>query len=87
MRKEGDSNPRYVFDVYTLSRRASSTTRASFPESAGNLSGCKLQLFLQCNTLFHDKSSFFFRIGKHLLKNHCLNLEKITFISFFHINI
>ena len=29
LRREGDSNPRYAFDVYTLSRRASSTTRAS----------------------------------------------------------
>ena len=29
-RKEGDSNPRYAFDVYTLSRRASSATRAPF---------------------------------------------------------
>ena len=83
MRKEGDSNPRYVFDVYTLSRRASSTTRASFPESAGNLSGCKLQLFLQCNTLFHGKSSFFFRIGKHLLKNHWHIRKKTTIIRFF----
>ncbi len=83
MRKEGDSNPRYVFDVYTLSRRASSTTRASFPESVGNLSGCKLQLFLQCNTLFHGKSSFFFRIGKHLLKNHWHIRKKTTIIRFF----
>ena len=30
MRKEGDSNPRNAFDVLTLSRRASSTTRAPF---------------------------------------------------------
>ena len=30
LRKEGDSNPRYAFDVYTLSRRASSATRAPF---------------------------------------------------------
>ena len=30
LRKEGDSNPRNDFVVYTLSRRASSTTRASF---------------------------------------------------------
>ena len=29
MRREGDSNPRYPLGVYTLSRRASSTTRAS----------------------------------------------------------
>ena len=28
-RRERDSNPRYTFGVYTLSRRASSTTRAS----------------------------------------------------------
>ena len=30
LRKERDSNPRNDFVVYTLSRRASSTTRASF---------------------------------------------------------
>ena len=29
LRREGDSNPRNPFGVYTLSRRASSTTRAS----------------------------------------------------------
>ena len=28
-RRDGDSNPGYAFDVYTLSRRASSATRAS----------------------------------------------------------
>ena len=30
LRKDRDSNPGNAFDVYTLSRRASSTTRASF---------------------------------------------------------
>lgn len=30
LRREGDSNPRNALGVYTLSRRASSTTRASF---------------------------------------------------------
>ena len=30
LRKEGDSNPRNALGVYTLSRRASSTARASF---------------------------------------------------------
>ena len=29
LRRKRDSNPRYAFGVYTLSRRASSTTRAS----------------------------------------------------------
>ena len=32
MRSEGDSNPRAACDDYTLSRRASSTTRASLHE-------------------------------------------------------
>ena len=38
LRREGDSNPRYPLGVYTLSRRASSTTRASllFFKSAAN---------------------------------------------------
>ena len=31
MRRERDSNPRYPFGVYTLSRRAPSTTRPSLP--------------------------------------------------------
>ena len=35
LRKEGDSNPRYAFDVYTLSRRASSATRAPFLTNSG----------------------------------------------------
>ena len=33
-RRERDSNPRYTLGVYTLSRRASSTTRASLQFSA-----------------------------------------------------
>ena len=33
MRKEGDSNPRYAFDAHTLSRRASSATRAASAKS------------------------------------------------------
>ena len=32
-RSEGDSNPRCAFDAYTLSRRASSATRASLQKS------------------------------------------------------
>ncbi len=34
LRREGDSNPRYPFGVYSLSRRASSTTPASLREMA-----------------------------------------------------
>ena len=39
LRSEGDSNPRNAFDVYTLSRRASSTTLAPLRLSA-IASGC-----------------------------------------------
>ena len=42
MRREGDSNPRYALGVYTLSRRASSTTRASLPLC---VSACKSYRF------------------------------------------
>ena len=37
LRREGDSNPRYPLGVYTLSRRASSTTRASLLFSPNRL--------------------------------------------------
>ena len=37
LRREGDSNPRNAFDVYTLSRRASSATRAPLQFNAGQL--------------------------------------------------
>ena len=45
LRREGDSNPRYAFGVYTLSRRASSTTRASLQDSANLHLRCKDTLF------------------------------------------
>ncbi len=52
-RKEGDSNPRTGFAGYTLSRRASSATRAPFP----NTLGCKSRYFFTNNgmsvTLFY----------------------------------
>ena len=40
LRKEGDSNPRIGFADYTLSRRASSATRAPFLVSV-----CKIIVF------------------------------------------
>ena len=42
MRKEGDSNPRTGFAGYTLSRRASSATRAPF-----QFRSTKLSLFIR----------------------------------------
>ena len=41
LRRDGDSNPGYAFDVYTLSRRASSATRASLLENCE----CKIIVF------------------------------------------
>lgn len=60
MRRERDSNPRYALGVYTLSRRASSTTRASLQyvcNLPSSQNGCKLQ-----------KKS-------HLQTNECTNLK------------
>ena len=47
LRREGDSNPRYAFDVYTLSRRASSATRASLQISVdkGSVFFLSFQIF------------------------------------------
>ncbi len=47
LRKDRDSNPGNAFDVYTLSRRASSTARASFLFSV-----CKSTLFFLYTTYF-----------------------------------
>ena len=66
-RKDGDSNPGYPFGVYTLSRRASSTTRASFlglifviwnTETRGfSFPGAKVVLFF-ISAAFHMTFSF-----------------------------
>ena len=45
MRKEGDSNPRFPLGEYTLSRRASSATRAPF-----QFRSTKLSLFIRKST-------------------------------------
>ena len=52
MRREGDSNPRYAFGVYTLSRRASSTTRAPL-QSPGSISSHKCILFFLLLKHYH----------------------------------
>ena len=53
MRREGDSNPRNALGVYTLSRRASSTTRAPFLV----LKRCKATIFIWKSGTFHQKSA------------------------------
>ena len=45
LRKEGDSNPRFPLGEYTLSRRASSATRAPFLLSASTLTGFGVQKY------------------------------------------
>ena len=62
MRKEGDSNPRYAFDVYTLSRRASSTTRASFLNLRQKAyRGASYNFFCNSTPYFTAKVVFFFK--------------------------
>ena len=60
MRRDGDSNPGYAFDVYTLSRRASSATRASLRTYH---TPYKSVLF----AIFGYKNIFFF-VDSHILK-------------------
>ena len=45
LRRDGDSNPGYAFDVYTLSRRASSATRASLLSFDGSFHLPKISTF------------------------------------------
>ena len=57
-RIKGDSNPRYAFDVYTLSRRASSTTRASLLDSYDRILEIRVQkysLFLVLPKIWRTK--------------------------------
>ena len=46
-RSEGDSNSRYAFGVYTLSRRASSATRASLQNVCLAIMGAKVIIFFE----------------------------------------
>ena len=63
-RRDGDSNPGYAFDVYTLSRRASSATRASllrhkrtYYASLYTFSVTKISFFLNITTCYCKKLS------------------------------
>ena len=65
LRREGDSNPRYPLGVYTLSRRASSTTRASLLINAPYKSGANykknannLRFQLQMYSFFRSSGAF-----------------------------
>ena len=54
LRKEGDSNPRFPLGEYTLSRRASSATRAPF-----QISECKSITFYPKCLIFRYFLNFF----------------------------
>ena len=85
MRKEGDSNPRNAFDVLTLSRRASSATRAPFRYQL--LMAQKLPLMIcECkgkkknptNTKVETKtfSPISFGRVKYQAQTYCISLQK-----------
>ena len=57
-RREGDSNPRYAFGVYTLSRRASSTTRASLHRVVPVKTGANIIHFSGSAKVFAKNSAF-----------------------------
>ena len=59
LRREGDSNPRNPFGVYTLSRRASSTTRASLLLAHYTFRPAKVQKIFDIYTIVCDFFLFF----------------------------
>ena len=69
-RSKGDSNPRYAFDVYTLSRRASSTTRASLHRVVSVKTVANIIHFSGSTKVFAKIVSPFDLLtpGKHLIK-------------------
>ena len=67
LRRDGDSNPGNPFGVYTLSRRASSTTRASLLQSAKR--SLASRFFYICYTLLRiatAKLQLFYEIRKNV---------------------
>ena len=81
LRKEGDSNPRYVFDVYTLSRRASSATRAPVLETTSYKTGASYKKFA-IRTPISGKSNFFFQTNEIFSKKGTLEMLKNA-VSFY----
>ena len=65
LRREGDSNPRYPLGVYTLSRRASSTTRASLLNECFLLKSAANYIFLRALHVFSYKCILFFVLPQH----------------------
>ena len=55
LRRDRDSNPGYAFDVYTLSRRASSATRASLQVCCLSFAAAKVMLFSDVAKRFRKK--------------------------------
>ena len=71
-RKEGDSNPRTGFAGYTLSRRASSATRAPFLDSLG----CKSRYFFTNNGRFVTLFTSLTQIGHQSPNRFCLIVKQ-----------
>ncbi len=71
-RREGDSNPRYALGVYTLSRRASSTTRASLQI----LRGTKVRFFSVGHKFFRQ---FCASGGSDFARQACLEVSHQIF--------
>ena len=74
LRKDRDSNPGNAFDVYTLSRRASSTTRASFLFFGLQ----KYAFFLIYNILFAFHRKYFLLIHFNILITKDIFLQHFT---------
>ena len=63
-RRDGDSNPGYPLGVYTLSRRASSTTRASLLTTPFR-NRLQITKKMQATSVFRHKCILFFVLPQH----------------------
>ena len=70
LRKEGDSNPRFPLGEYTLSRRASSATRAPFhiPKNDSHCHNMPLQQFRSAKLLLFLRNTITFIVFLCLFK-------------------
>ena len=87
LRRDGDSNPGNPFGVYTLSRRASSTTRASLPVAIFRLPsqiGCKLRRISGIASDFSNKCTFFFHHTQISGGQSYKNPQKFTYFKLSH---
>ena len=92
LRSDRDSNSGYAFDVYTLSRRASSATRASLLEFCGckdsafrksrQINARKIRFLKKCDGSRNERANIFHKDAAHPTNNRLRRESKRCFAVF-----